>query len=99
MAEGGTGINWYGRAACARAGRPAGPPGIMLSAGTVFFFFFVSFANMAPGRAQVFGPPRTIRPFSKWMPHSVLSLSAQRPARAFSPGRTARVQGAQPTER
>jgi len=28
------------------------------------------------------------------MPHSVLSLSAQRPARADSPGATARVQGA-----
>lgn len=44
---------------------------------------------------------RTNRPSGpRWMPHSVLSgLSAQRPARASSPGRTGRVQGAQPTDR
>ena len=33
-----------------------------------------------------------------WIPHSVLSAPAQRPARALSPGRTGRVQGAQPIE-
>ncbi|AWK11872.1 hypothetical protein DDQ41_26415 [Streptomyces spongiicola] len=31
-------------------------------------------------------------------PHSVLARPAQRPARASSPARTRRVQGAQPTE-
>ncbi len=33
-----------------------------------------------------------------WIPHSLLSAPAQRPARALSPGRTGRVQGAQPIE-
>jgi hypothetical protein len=32
------------------------------------------------------------------MPHSVFSLLHYRPARTGSPGRTARVQGTQPTE-
>ncbi len=35
----------------------------------------------------------------RWMPHSVLAVPAQRPARASSPGCTARVQGAQPMDR
>ena len=33
-----------------------------------------------------------------WMPHSVLLLPAQRPARGSSPGATGRVHGAQPIE-
>ena len=33
-----------------------------------------------------------------WMPHSTLSVPDQRPARASSPERTARVQGQQPME-
>ena len=33
-----------------------------------------------------------------WMPHSTLSVPAQRPARASSPERTARVHGQQPME-
>ena len=42
---------------------------------------------------------RTSFPFSKWMPHSVLSEPRQRPARASSPAFTGLVQDAQPMER
>ena len=47
---------------------------------------------------DAYPPPRTILPLTKWMPHSVFSCPDQRPARASSPGATARVQGAQPIE-
>jgi hypothetical protein len=36
---------------------------------------------------------------SKWIPHSILSLSRQRPARASSSGEVGVVQGSQPIER
>ncbi len=43
-------------------------------------------------------PAPSISGMRLWMPHSVFSLSAQRPARAESPGLVRRVQGMQPSE-